>query len=70
MSKSSSTKEAVRRINAWRSGGLDLSSLGLLEIPDELFGNKKLYTSLEYLELDGNQLSSLPESVGQLTSLE
>ena len=60
MSKSSSIKEAVKRINAWRSGELDLSSLGLFEIPDELFKTKKLYASLESLRLNGNQLSSLP----------
>ena len=62
MSKSSSIKEAVKRINAWRSGELDLSSLGLFEIPDELFKTKKLYASLESLGLNGNQLSSLPDT--------
>ncbi len=65
----SNREEAIRRINAWRSGTLDLSSLGLVEVPAELFQTKKFFGSLTWLRLHGNQLSTLPESLGELSSL-
>ena len=46
---------------------LDLSRMGLTQIPDDIFDG---FTNLEKLNLGYNQLIELPESIGNLTNLE
>ncbi|MDJ1183968.1 leucine-rich repeat domain-containing protein [Roseofilum casamattae] len=67
------TNEAYRiaeeRIAIARQQGetvLDLSNLGLTEVPDAI----AQLTSLQGLSLNNNQLSELPEAIAQLTSLQ
>jgi hypothetical protein len=61
-------QEALRRIEAARVSGateLDLSTLGLKELPPEI----GQLTALAHLTLYVNQLTSLPPEVGQLENL-
>ena len=62
-------KEALRRIEEAkknRATRLDLSCLGLEELPPEI----GQLTRLEWLSLYGNQLTALPREIGQLTRLK
>jgi Leucine-rich repeat (LRR) protein len=64
-----SLEVAQQRISAALAEGatsLDLSGLGLTELPAELF----LLTDLEVLDLYENQLTSIPESIAQLQNLK
>jgi Leucine-rich repeat (LRR) protein len=64
-----SYQEAERRIKSCRESGgkiLDLSRLGLDQIPPELAE----LTNLTELSLCGNRLKTLPGFIGKLTSLE
>ncbi|TAD78959.1 MAG: GTPase [Oscillatoriales cyanobacterium] len=63
-----SLEVAQQRIAAALAEGvtsLDLSELGLTELPAEFFS----LTNLQTLYLDGNQLTSIPESITQLQNL-
>ncbi len=53
---------------ALRTGAieLDLSGLGLIEVPDEI----AQFTNLQKLDLGNNQLTSLPDTIAQLTNLQ
>ena len=55
--------EAARRSRATK---LDLSDMGLTELPESL----GQLTQLQSLNLTDNQLTALPESLGQLTQLQ
>jgi hypothetical protein len=62
--------EALKRIEACRRKGtqrtfLDLSTLGLTQVPPEI----GQLTALTQLALHNNQLTSLPPEIGQLTAL-
>lgn len=60
--------EALRRIDACRKSGdtrLNLAYLSLLVLPPEI-GDLR---SLSYLNLDGNQLSTLPSTIEHLSAL-
>ena len=62
-------EEALRRIRKTRrtrSPALDLSKLGLEELPDELWE----LTWLKELDLGGNRLTELPQKIGQLQRLK
>ncbi|MBD2636609.1 leucine-rich repeat domain-containing protein [Limnothrix sp. FACHB-881] len=64
-----SLEVAQQRIAAALTEGetaLDLSELGLTELPIELFS----LTHLEELWLDNNQLTSIPEAIAQLQNLQ
>jgi SpoVK/Ycf46/Vps4 family AAA+-type ATPase len=64
-----SYKEAEQRIKNCRESGdktLDLSGLGLNQIPPELAE----LTNLTELSMSGNKLKNLPGFIGKLTSLE
>lgn len=63
------SKEAKKRIEEalqTNASTLDLSHLGLLELPDEI----KQLTSLQELILDGNPFLRVPDQVFQMRSLE
>ena len=45
---------------------LNLSRMGLTQIPDDIFDG---FTNLKWLYLYGNQLTELPQSIGNLTNL-
>ena len=45
---------------------LDLRSMHLKHLPDEIFDG---FTNLKYLNFDDNQLTELPNSIGNLTNL-
>lgn len=62
------SKALVRIEQAGKTGAtkLDLSGLGLTELPESL----GQLTKLEFLNLNNNQLTALPESIGQLTQLD
>ena len=69
MAKGKAYLEAEQKIEEARSSGateLDLSDMGLTELPDSLWE----LTSLQELHLQINQLTVLPESIGQLRSLD
>jgi SpoVK/Ycf46/Vps4 family AAA+-type ATPase len=64
-----SYKEAEQRIKDCRESGgkvLDLSGLGLYQIPPELAE----LTTLTELSISGNRIKTLPGFIGKLTSLE
>ena len=68
MAKNERFREAGRRVARLETKGeaaLDLSDLGLRELPDEL-GN---LTALQGLNLDNNDLIELPEWLGKLNEL-
>jgi len=46
---------------------LDLRSMRLTHLPDDILDG---FTNLEILDLVGNQLTEIPESIGNLTNLE
>jgi Leucine-rich repeat (LRR) protein len=61
-------REAEQRIEAARESGateLDLSGLGLTELPDSIAN----LTALQTLDLTDNQLTRLPDSIAQLQKL-
>jgi Leucine-rich repeat (LRR) protein len=63
------SQELVRRISACektRSTSLDLSPLGLVELPKQV----TQFTWLNYLNLVGNSLTTLPLEIGNLTALK
>ncbi|WP_255955284.1 leucine-rich repeat domain-containing protein [Streptomyces odontomachi] len=55
-----------RIAEAERTGVLDLSSMGITEVPADV----RALTSLKLLRLPGNRLSVLPDWIGDLTALE
>ena len=64
-------EEANRRIEEWVKRGdntkiLNLNYLELTELPESLFE----LTNLEYLVLENNNLTTLPESIDQLSFLK
>jgi len=62
-------QEALKRIEEARRTGatkLDISSLGLTAIPDEV----AQLSQLEVLDLDRNQITAIPESIARLTNLK
>ena len=61
-----SAKERIRQAAETDAEALDLSNLGLMELPESL----GQLIALQTLDLSGNQLSALPESLGQLTALQ
>ena len=64
-----STEIALKRIATAKAGNhvyLDLSGLGLTEVPSELFE----CTALRILYLDNNYISELPEAIENLVNLE
>src|SRR5262249_52270479 len=68
LNQSKATREAQRRIDEAeesRASRLDLSRLGLTEIPERL---SRLF-NLEVLDLKGNQISEIPETVFRLSAL-
>lgn len=58
---------ALRRLEDCGENGteLDLSGLGLMAIPPNIFENTKLI----HLDLSGNQLTNLPPQIGQMSGL-
>ena len=46
---------------------LDLSIMGLTQIPDDIFDG---FANLERIDLNNNQLTELPQSIGNLTNLK
>ena len=65
-SETSTAEERIRQAAKTHAKALDLSGLGLLELPESL----GQLTALETLFLYRNQLTALPESLGQLTALQ
>ena len=57
--------ERIRAAAASGSKGLDLSGIGLTELPDELWE----LTQLTSLKLSRNQLTGVPEAISRLTNL-
>ncbi|HEX5719144.1 MAG TPA: ADP-ribosylation factor-like protein, partial [Thermoanaerobaculia bacterium] len=69
MARDQAYQDAETRIReAWDSGAnrLNLSSMGLSELPDWL----SHLTSLQLLDLSSNRLTSLPDWLGQITGLK
>jgi leucine-rich repeat protein SHOC2 len=58
-------EERIRQAAETHATSLDLSGLGLREVPEPL----GQLTALQWLDLSGNQLTALPASLGQLTAL-
>jgi hypothetical protein len=59
-------EERIAEAARTNATALDLSNLGLAELPDTLFD----LSQLRKLELHGNRLSALPDAIGRLTRLE
>ena len=59
-------EKRIEKARRERAKELDLSNMGLTEVPEALW---KL-TALERLYLANNQLATLPEALGQLTALQ
>ncbi len=69
MARDEAYQEAVRRIEAaWQENAieLDLSRLGLTELPEAIAA----LTQLQTLDLSGNQLTEFPEGIAALTQLQ
>ena len=61
-----SAEERIRQAAKTNAETLDLSNMGLPELPESL----GQLTALRMLNLQGNRLTALPESLGQLTALQ
>jgi len=69
MARNEAYREAERRIEKARqegAGKLDLSSIGLTEVPESIAS----LTQLQGLGLSNNQLTEVPESIASLTQLQ
>ena len=69
MARNEAYREAERRIEKARqegAGKLDLSSIGLTEVPESIAS----LTQLQRLDLSNNQLTELPKSIASLTQLQ
>jgi internalin A len=64
--KNSEAEKRIEEALRERSLSLDLSELGLTQLPTSL----SQLIQLQYLDLDHNQLTTLPDSLGQLSQLQ